>query len=66
MEPLHSEDPASSDIGFIQCPEAHDNNVPGVGSFGLNLQDFDAPFETGLECGEDLDFDASERWLAQG
>ncbi len=66
MKPLHCENPAEYYFGFVHCAEAHQNNIPGVGSFGLNLQDVDAAFEQGLECGEDLDFDASECWLAEG
>jgi hypothetical protein len=66
MVSLHTEDPAPSDLGFVQCPEAHPYHVSGVGPLGLNFEDFDAPFEQGLEDGHDLDFDASERWLAQG
>ena len=58
MVSLHSEDPASSDLGFVQCLKAHQYHVSGVGSFGLNFEDFDSPFEQGLENGQDLDFDA--------
>ncbi len=64
MVPLHSKNPPAPDIGFVQCPEAHQNHVPGVGSFGLDFQDFNDPVEQGLEDGQNLDFDASECWLA--